>query len=170
MFDIQKLYWKDQLEYLHCGVILYLSYLLAVIFCVSKPGTNGHFWPWWFVSTRGKERELFFSFFFFWREVGAVGRAEKVEWGHQVGNLWPSLWCYPCVCFHERNPRRHVRWATHVRTHTATWKEKRSATHVKSQSIANLAFGQYLWTNWQMSKGFDGRVLEEEGGTNTDVL
>ena len=42
--------------------------------------------------------------------------------------------------------------------------------HVKSLSIANLAFGQYLQTNWQMSKGFDGRVLEEGGGANTDML
>lgn len=46
---------------------------------------------------------------------------------------------------------------THIHTDT---KRKLSAMHMKSWSIAKLAFGQYLRTNWQMSKGFDGRVLE----------
>lgn len=48
---------------------------------------------------------------------------------------------------------------THIHTDTKT---KLSAMCIKSWSIAKLAFGQYLRTNWQMSKGFDGRVLEEK--------
>ena len=40
------------------------------------------------------ERRFFFFlylFIYFFQGVGAVGRAEKVEWGHQVGNLWLSF-------------------------------------------------------------------------------
>lgn len=49
---------------------------------------------------------------------------------------------------------------THIHTDAHTKKENFQPCASKSWSIAKLAFGQYLRTNWQMSKGFDGRVLE----------
>lgn len=132
MFDIQKLYWKDQLEYLHCGVILYLSYLLAVIFCVSKPGTNGHFWPWWFVSTRGKERELFFSFFFFL----ARGGGSWQSWKGRVGTSgWQPVAIFMMLSMRmlSRTKSQEACTLGHTRADTHSHMKRKTFSHARQK-------------------------------------
>lgn len=146
---------------LHCCMILYLSYPLAV-FCVSKQVTNGHFWPWWFISNRGKEHE---GCFFVVVVVVAKGGGSWQSWKGRVGTSgWQPVAIFLTLSMRMLSRTKSLEARTRSRTSEATRKEKLSAAHVKNQSIAKLAFGQYLWTNWQMSKGFDGRVLEEGGG------
>lgn len=69
---------------LHCCMSFFLSHLLAVQAVISDHDDLS--------ATEGKSlRDLFIYFLFFLQGVGTVGRAGKVEWGHQVGNLWPSF-------------------------------------------------------------------------------
>lgn len=149
---------------LYCCMILYLSYPLAV-FCVSEQVTNGHFWPWWFISNRGKEHEGC-CFFFVW------GGGSWQSWKGRVGTSgWQPVAIFLTLSMRMLSRTKSREARTRSRTSEATRKEKLSATHVKNQSIAKLAFGQYLRTNWQMSKGFDSRVFwGGRGGANTDVL
>lgn len=88
------------------------------------------------------------------QEKEHVGRAKKVEWGHQVGNLWTSFWCHPCVCFHKLNPRRHIR-----RANTRTKKKHFQPSTSKAGASQTWHVDNILRTNWQMPEGFDGRVL-----------
>lgn len=84
----------------------------------------------------------------FWREREGLAEQE-VEWGHQVGNLWPSFWCYPCVCFHNLIPggtcthtqiQSYPRAWTHTHTH---WHKKKTFSHAH-QKLEHCKVG--IWT------------------------
>lgn len=139
-------------------------YLLTVVFCFSKQGPNFDL-----SAAEGRSVRVLFIYLGFCcvRGGGSCCRAEKVEWGHQVGNLWPSFLMSSMRVLSRTKPREaRVRGAVHTRPHEKLW-----ALHVKSRSTASLAFGQYLRTKladvkrlWR--QGFRGG----EGGANTDVL
>lgn len=141
-------------------------------------------WPSWLLfsgewkGASSRARALFFKHF--WREGvgGGVwgGLWQEVERGHQVGNLWQSFWCYPCVCFHKRNPGRHTHTnsvPTHVRAHTHTHcdtKRKLSAPHIKCRSIANLAFGQNFASKLADVKRLWRQGFREGGGEKNALI
>lgn len=142
-------------------------------------------WPSWLSSTgsvRGGTGALYFYllilFFLGW--MRALWR--EVVRGHQVGNLWQSSWCYPCVCFHEPNPSRHTHSnsePSHVHSHTRTqWHTKKTSSPAR-QMLEHCKLG--IWTKFceqtgrcqkALTAGFS-RERERQGGekcANTDVL
>lgn len=132
----------------------------------------GHTWPSWPLWLSSRESVLggtdaFYLYlllvFFGWTRAPR----QEVERGHQVGNLWRSSWCYPCVCFHEPNPRRHTHSNSesshvHSHTHTVTHKENFQPRTSNARALQTWHLDKILRANWQMSKGFDSRILERE--------